>query len=248
MFTLSRLLLGLIRVLFYFVLDDKFLKIRNMSFRGSISRAFENTVCTYVPNESQATTRIIVSFIRGPCFLLSGRKFCQILWSFLKTYFPSEYLLKLDPNGSNFSVLQLKISFLCDIYRMWCVNKGKWVNRNFEGKKKGILYHFLLFNWRRIAVECFVGFCCTTVWLSYQYTHTPSLLSLSPPTPSHPLGHHRAPSWAPCTDSHWLSVLHMVVYIFCCCLVTKLCLGLQGDPASPFWRRSALGVFWREWC
>ena len=25
-------------------------------------------------------------------------------------------------------------------------------------------------------------------------------------------------------------------------------LGLQGDPTSPFWRRSALGVFWREWC
>ena len=25
-------------------------------------------------------------------------------------------------------------------------------------------------------------------------------------------------------------------------------LGLQGDPTSPFWRRSALGVFWKEWC
>ena len=24
-------------------------------------------------------------------------------------------------------------------------------------------------------------------------------------------------------------------------------LGLQGDPTSPFWRRSALGVLWREW-
>ena len=24
--------------------------------------------------------------------------------------------------------------------------------------------------------------------------------------------------------------------------------GLQGDPASPFWRRSALGFLWREWC
>ena len=26
------------------------------------------------------------------------------------------------------------------------------------------------------------------------------------------------------------------------------CLGLQGDPTSPFWRRSALGFLWREWC
>ena len=25
-------------------------------------------------------------------------------------------------------------------------------------------------------------------------------------------------------------------------------LGLQGDPTSPFWRRSTLGVLWREWC
>ena len=24
-------------------------------------------------------------------------------------------------------------------------------------------------------------------------------------------------------------------------------LGLQGEPTSPFWRRSALGVLWREW-
>ena len=25
-------------------------------------------------------------------------------------------------------------------------------------------------------------------------------------------------------------------------------LGLQGDPISPFWRRSTLGFLWREWC
>ena len=25
-------------------------------------------------------------------------------------------------------------------------------------------------------------------------------------------------------------------------------LGLQGDPTSPFWRRSALGFLWRGWC
>ena len=25
-------------------------------------------------------------------------------------------------------------------------------------------------------------------------------------------------------------------------------LGLQGDPTSPFWRRSVLGVLWKEWC
>ena len=25
-------------------------------------------------------------------------------------------------------------------------------------------------------------------------------------------------------------------------------LGLQGDPTSPFWRKSALGFLWKEWC
>ena len=25
-------------------------------------------------------------------------------------------------------------------------------------------------------------------------------------------------------------------------------LGLQGDPVSPFWRRSVLGVHWKDWC
>ena len=25
-------------------------------------------------------------------------------------------------------------------------------------------------------------------------------------------------------------------------------LGLQGDPTSPFWRRSTLGFVWKEWC
>ena len=31
-------------------------------------------------------------------------------------------------------------------------------------------------------------------------------------------------------------------------VLTVLSLGLQGDPTSPFWRRSALGFLWREWC
>ena len=25
-------------------------------------------------------------------------------------------------------------------------------------------------------------------------------------------------------------------------------LGLQGNPSSPFWRRSAVGFLWKEWC
>ena len=25
-------------------------------------------------------------------------------------------------------------------------------------------------------------------------------------------------------------------------------LGLQGDPTSPFWRRSVLNIYWKDWC
>ena len=31
-------------------------------------------------------------------------------------------------------------------------------------------------------------------------------------------------------------------------LYTLMLFGLQGDPTSPFWRRSALGFLWKEWC
>ena len=51
-------------------------------------------------------------------------------------------------------------------------------------------------NWRMIALQHCVGFCCTKMWFSYKYTHISSL----PPTRPHsmPLGYHRAPSWTPC--------------------------------------------------
>ena len=32
------------------------------------------------------------------------------------------------------------------------------------------------------------------------------------------------------------------------CKEKKRLLGLQGDPTSPFWRRSVLGVHWKDWC
>ena len=50
------------------------------------------------------------------------------------------------------------------------------------------------FNWRITALQCCVGFCCTSSWTSCKCTYVPSLLKL-PPTP---LGRHRAPGWAPC--------------------------------------------------
>ena len=59
-------------------------------------------------------------------------------------------------------------------------------------------YFKFIFNWRMIASQCCVGFCCIITWISRKYTYIPSLLNLpsSPPIP--PLGRHRALSWAPC--------------------------------------------------
>ena len=45
-------------------------------------------------------------------------------------------------------------------------------------------------------------------------------------------------SWAPKNWCFWTMVLDK----------TWESLGLQGDPTSPSWRRSVLGVHWREWC
>ena len=51
---------------------------------------------------------------------------------------------------------------------------------------KFFCYLILFFNWRKISLQCWVGFCCTTTWISHNYTYIPSLLSLPPlphPTP-----------------------------------------------------------------
>ena len=45
-------------------------------------------------------------------------------------------------------------------------------------------------------------------------------------------------SWEPKNWCFWTVVLEK----------TLESLGLQGDPASPFWRRSVLSVHWKEWC
>ena len=78
----------------------------------------------------------------------------------------------------------------------------------------------LYFNWWKVAFQCSVGFCCATMQISHNYTYTTSLLSLPP----FPLSHHFRSSQSSKLDatlcyratSHWVSVLHTVVYICHC--------------------------------
>ena len=70
-----------------------------------------------------------------------------------------------------------------------------------NGSQNSEKYFFfnLFFNWRKIAVQCCVGLWYNSVNRPWLHTH-PLLLNLPPlPYPT-PLGHHRAPGWAPCVE------------------------------------------------
>ena len=78
-----------------------------------------------------------------------------------------------------------------------------------------IIQKIYLFNWRIIALQCCIGFCHTSTWIDYRYVS--SLLNLPPPpaTPFHPSRLSSRLSSLHHTGSFcWLSVLHMVTYVF----------------------------------
>ena len=104
---------------------------------------------------------------------------------------------------------------------------------------------FFFFNWKIIILQYCDGFCHTSAWISHRHTTVPSFLNL-PPHPT-PLGCHRAlGSLHHTANSHWLSILHMIVYMFRCYSlksshslppllwpkVCSLCLHLFCCPAS----------------
>ena len=71
----------------------------------------------------------------------------------------------------------------------------------------------LSFNWRKIALQCCIGFCHTRIQISYNYIHmTSSWTSLPcPPPPSRSSQSRTSPCYV--AISYQLSILHMVVYI-----------------------------------
>ena len=72
---------------------------------------------------------------------------------------------------------------------------------------------FYFFNWRIIALQNFVVFCQTSTWLSHRYPYIPSLWT----SPFHPSRLIQSPclsSLRHTANFHWLSVLHIVMYVF----------------------------------
>ena len=98
---------------------------------------------------------------------------------------------------------------------------GKWKGRKW---KQWQLFFFKFLNWRIIALQNFVVFCYTSTRISRGYTRVPSLLHVPPISvliPPFSL------SQSPClgslshiANSHWLSILHMVMWV-CMLLCTS---------------------------
>ena len=76
----------------------------------------------------------------------------------------------------------------------------------------------LIFNWRIRALQCY-GF-CHIIWSSHSYTYVTSFLRPPPTTttPSYPSRLSQSPGWGlhHTANCCWLSILHMVMYIFQC--------------------------------
>ena len=84
-------------------------------------------------------------------------------------------------------VLLEKLSLPCIEAR----DAGEERNGSLPDSSPPAFFKNLFLNWRIIALQCRVGFCCTSTWISYKYTYMykytyiSSLLSLNLPLP-HP--------------------------------------------------------------
>ena len=107
-------------------------------------------------------------------------------------------------------------------------------------------YYFHFFNWRKIAIQCHVTFCCATPSVSYTCTYILSLLSLAP-AHLHPTRHTQHWAELPVLFSNFPpAILYMLVYIcqhyflnsphhllpHLCPQVCSLCLHLCTCPAN----------------
>ena len=115
------------------------------------------------------------------------------------------------------------------------------------------------FNWRIIALQCCVSATQQCESALSRHRSPPSGTSLPSLAPHHPSRCHSAPGWVPCVNVptftfadfptfRWLSLFHMVMYLFQCCSLGSspsflippcpqdgpLCLNLCSDSANRF--------------
>ena len=79
------------------------------------------------------------------------------------------------------------------------------------------LNFLFIFKWRIISLQYCVGFCHTSHESAIgRHMSIPSWTSLLPPTPFHPSRLSQSPGFSSLSQTanfHWLSILHMVVYV-----------------------------------
>ena len=84
-----------------------------------------------------------------------------------------------------------------------------------------LIYYFFIFNWRISTLQYCDGFCHTATWISHRHIYVFPLLNPDSHLPPQliPSGCHRTPALRAMhhtSNSHWLSILHMVMYMFQC--------------------------------
>ena len=95
-----------------------------------------------------------------------------------------------------------------------------------------LIINLFIFTWRVTALQYCVGFCHTSKWITGIYMFPPSWTPSQLPPHLIPPGCHRAPglcSLHHTADSHWLSILHVVIHICQCCSLSA------SYPLPPLW-------------
>ena len=86
------------------------------------------------------------------------------------------------PVGQNYKCIYpcTKVSPLAEIDHRFFNRVIQLEKREKMQKNRETFFKKWIFNWRIIALQCFLGFCHMTRWISCKYTHIPSRLSLPP--------------------------------------------------------------------
>ena len=95
----------------------------------------------------------------------------------------------IKPSRRSISEEMLVVEFRGIIWVRLCKQRH-WSQSLFVYVVVDFFFFTLFFNWRKVVLQCCVRFCLTTIRISHNYTHIPSLPSHHPS----PLGHHRARS------------------------------------------------------